>query len=291
MKLACVASLGVVLVGCRLRSNAAELDAGAAAVTPVVASSAPVKTTSASRDAGALAGPEEVARRWNEAHSKHDVKALEGLYAAHVQFYGQPRTGKQCAAAKGAAFAKSPDYSQTIKDVSVTTEDGAARVSFTKTSTSGGKSADFPAVLVVVGGLITGETDKVTDANLAQKATHDGMWCLEVPWIPNDKVVAPYKISLRSAYQRARYSAHFKAIEATMPGVFIDFGQMSCPTKCEKATRECGYDLRLENHDPSFKGTSNLIEWVYVDAQDELLWYEDTKKGAWVSEPLPPLPK
>ena len=257
-------------------------------------SAPPVVSASVSASASAHARPRvttlDVVQAWNTAHTKHDTKALELLYAPHVEFYGRTMTNAACVAAKKAAFAKSPDYAQSIRDV-VVGNDGV--VTFTKTSTSGGKSTDYAAVLIVKGDLVTAETDKVTEANLAAAKSE---WCWAkgaVLFPPSDAVIAPFRISGAEACRRARLTKYFKAQEAARPGVFIDFGEIICPTKCDRPTFECGYDLKLENHssealdDP--EPHSIMIDWVYVDAVDGTLWYSKGADGKWEkSEPLPP---
>jgi hypothetical protein len=229
----------------------------------------------------------EIVDAWNLAHTKHDLKALESLYAPWVVFYGQTLTNQQCVQKKRAAFEKTPDYAQSIRDV-VVSEGGV--VTFTKTSTSGGKSADYPAVLVVTGGLVSGETDKITEANLEAQASRARMWCVDDSWLPTDKVIPPYRVSALRAYQKARETKHFKAVEASEHGDFLDFGQVWCPTGCDRAARKCGYDMRLENHAAHVSDNpephSNLVEWMYVDAVDGTLWFQEV--DGWKSEPLPP---
>ncbi len=89
---------------------------------------------------------------------------------------------------------------------------------------------------------------------------------------------------------KARRTKHFTDVTAAAHGAFLDFGQISCPTECDRsAPRQCGYVLRLENHDPSHTAVSNLVEWEYVDAVDGTLWWEVYSGSApmWKSEPLP----
>jgi hypothetical protein len=128
-----------------------------------LAASATVSATASAASSAPIArkppSPLDVVNAWNAAHTKHDIKALTAIYAPRVEFYGRTLTGAQCVAAKKAAFAKAPDYAQSIRDI-VVGADGV--VTFTKTSTQGGKSTDYPAVLVVTGGVVAAETDKVT---------------------------------------------------------------------------------------------------------------------------------
>ncbi len=234
------AALLFFLLGCPQKQVPQEAKIDAAVAPVAVASSAPVVDAAPPKPKRLTA--REIVDQWNEAHVKHDTKALEGLYGRTVQFYGQTLSGKDCAARKGAAFAKSPTYTQSVKDLDAKTDGPSTTVSFTKTSTEKGKSTDYPAVLAITGGLITAETDKISEANLAAKASVASMWCIDEPWIPNDKVVAPYKLSALKAMMRGRRTKHFAALEAAVKkgGAFIDFGQIGCPTKCAAATRECG---------------------------------------------------
>jgi hypothetical protein len=271
-----------VLVACKTKPAPVTIEGGVTSVASVA---------SVVVDAGPPPKPKpltarQVVDRWNEAHVKHDTRALEGLYAFSVQFYGQTLSNKACAAKKGAAFAKSPDYTQSIKDLQIAQTGTATTITFTKTSTEKGKSTDYPAVLVVSSGVITAETDKITEANLAAVAAAASSWCLDSTWWPNDTVRPPYKISALTAYMFARRTKYLARQEAAHPKDFIDFDSVGCPTKCDQAARECGYTMRLSNHsdnDPEVHFT-NVIDWVYVDAVSSTLWYEDA--GGWKSEPL-----
>ena len=273
------------VLACQKPSTVADAGvAASASSSPAVASAGPA--TPDGGDVAKTLTPREVALAWNAAHATHDLAALAALYSVRVDFYGQTVTNAQCVASKKKAFEKSPDYTQAIRDV-VVADDGT--VTFTKTSTIGGKSTDYPAVLVVRQGLVVSETDKVTEANLAAHAAHDGDWCLDATSWPTEKIVPPYRISAMHAYQKARLTKHFKEMERRAHGEFLDFAKLSCPTKCDRTQRECGYDMRLENHSARVMNDpqphSNMIEWVYVDAVDATLWFE---ADGWQSEPLPP---
>ena len=230
--------------------------------------------------------PLEVVNAWNDAHTKHDAKALASLYAPNVTFYGRALTSAQCVAAKKAAFARSPDYAQSTGDV-VVAEAGV--VTFTKTSISGGKSTDYPAVLVVTNGLVSAETDKVTEANLVAQTAEKGKWCEK-----GDAIIPPYRISANEAQERVRRSKYFLEAQSwSNPRLGPD--EVVCPTKCDRAAFQCGYSIALvayghETSDPLSTPTRNLMEWLYVDAVDATLWYEQGTDGKWQhSEPLPPL--
>jgi hypothetical protein len=124
----------------------------------------------------AAADPTEAVRatlgRWNDAHNAHDANALAGLYAAHVSFYGTELTNARCVSTKRAAFKAQSDYAQTVRDIDVKPGgEGATIVRFVKTSTSHGKSTDYPSYLILQQDLhIAEESDDVTDRNLRAKA-------------------------------------------------------------------------------------------------------------------------
>jgi hypothetical protein len=97
--------------------------------------------------------PESVLGKWNAAHNAHDANALRDVYAPTVVFYGASLSNDECVRRKQAAFAASPDYGQSIRDTKV---DGST-VRFVKTSTTKGKSTDYPSALVVRDGHIVEE--------------------------------------------------------------------------------------------------------------------------------------
>lgn len=214
---------------------------------------------------------------------KHDSRALEALYAPRVQFYGQSLTGRRCAELKKAAFDKSPDYTQSIRDLRIHQPDSGTetRVSFTKTSTEKGTSADYPAILSVdKSGLITAESDKITDANVAAQAALAGEWCTDnelatIDSTPNDKIIPPFRVSSRTAVSKANGSKHFHDIQASMPGEFLAIDVIICPTKCLVDGQECGYQLRVANHTNSASSPSILVAWLYVNAMDGVLSWDE----------------
>ncbi len=182
-----------LFVACKLERNAAPTAVDAAAI-PIPSARAAASGSARSARPDPFAEPRFVLVKWNAAHGSHDVHALEALYAPTVRYYGQTLSGAACAKGKAAAFAKSPDYAQTVRDASFTKQDSSWLVSFTKTSTSGGKSTDYPAFLVVEHGRIAEESDKITDANLAKlRAAHAASdWCHDARGRPNDVVKPPF---------------------------------------------------------------------------------------------------
>src|SRR4029077_10749945 len=104
----------VIVAGCNKSSvgqDAAAMVATASVMAMASSSSPPARAPRKVPTAN------EVVKAWNEAHTKHDTRALTSLYAPNVEFYGRALTNAQCVAAKKAAFAKSPDYAQSIRDV------------------------------------------------------------------------------------------------------------------------------------------------------------------------------
>lgn len=89
-------------------------------------------------------------RAWNTALDRHDLVALEKLYAGSVLFYGRPRSRASVVSAKRAAFARQPGFRQElIGDVTVERlGDGTLSASFTKKA---GPPEDF---LVISGKLV-----------------------------------------------------------------------------------------------------------------------------------------
>jgi hypothetical protein len=153
----------LAVVGCHSPKTEAGVEAGASAAEVAVAEAA-------APDPGALVLG--TLTRWNEAHNAHDAKALAGLYAAHVSFYGTELSNERCVSTKRAAFTAQPDYAQTVRDIDVKPSGaGGTIVRFVKTSTSRGRATDYPSYLIVLKDLrIAEESDDVTDRNLRAKA-------------------------------------------------------------------------------------------------------------------------
>lgn len=217
-----------------------------------------------------------VVARWNDAHSKHDAHALELLYAQKVTFYGTPMTASECAKRKAAAFAKSPSFAQSVRDVRIERPNKTEiLVQFVKTTTVDGKSTDYPAFLRLDKSLvITEESDKITDANLQEAQRAATRWCLDEDGIPTTRVKPPFTISVVQALEEIHGSKHFAALQAAHDGqpLGIDI-PFTCPTQCAPATRDCGFDFRIVNPSDIGVTTSIMVEWVYVDAVKNVLWW------------------
>lgn len=280
--------------------SAALLLAGCQSNKQPVATTTTVATTSASVPAvidaatkPAIPTPREVAERWNAAHVAHDAKALAGLYAARVDFYGQELTNKECVARKKAAFDKSPDYTQSLSDVWTRGDDAGPApftvVGFTKRTQSAGAKHDYKAALFVdPSGLITRESDAVTDENLSLAEAKAASWCVdfaEGAFMPTDKVKPPFKISAMRAQTATFRTQYYSRLQASIPGSALAIDDVTCPTKCDKAKRNCGYSLRVRDYSKIGQFPSILVDWIYVDAVDGVLIWDDN--GTEKREPLP----
>jgi hypothetical protein len=234
-----------------------------------------------------------VADRWNDAHNTRDASAFEAVYAPTVNFYGQSLSRAECAKRKMSALAKSPAYHQTIhswmygQDETPDSE-GRTRVIFTKTTIEKGKTTDYIQLLTIDRSLhVTEEIDRTSEANLAKASWS---WCLDGYNEANDKIRAPFKLSLQKALEEFVRSKHFAALQASAPaGSAYGADGYDCTASCvTSAPRECGFDIRIA--DAAATTPSHLVEWVYVDGVTNVLWYQDLRPDAgldtWLSEPL-----
>lgn len=134
-------------------------------------------------------------------------------------------------------------------------------------------------------------TPTVHDANMGKPNEASSTWCTDdsegsLDSITNTKVIEPYAISARDAQVRASHSKHLAALRATAPRDFITIDIVTCPTRCDRAARACGYNMRVANHSNIGKVPSILVGWIYVDAVDATLWWDDGAGPR--SEALPP---
>jgi hypothetical protein len=210
-----------------------------------------------------------------------------------VLFYGTALSGPECAKRKAAAFAKSPDFAQTLGEIKIEPRDagGGWVVRFTKTTTEKGKSHDYPAVLVLDARLaISQESDKVTEANLASMARPSERWCLDGDGSPNTRVIPPFTVSMAAALSAVWSSKHMKELQASYDGASLGVDiPFSCPTSCVVAEQQCGYHFRVVNLSNLGVTTSIMVEWVYVDAVKKVLMpqkYEGFAWGDWTPEPI-----
>jgi hypothetical protein len=258
-----------ILIGLALglaACNRAPLPVASEAATPVV-----TQAPSAVVAPDPTLGARSTLKKWNDAHVNHDSKALEAVYAPTIRFYGQQLSASECVKRKAAAFAKSPDYSQTIRNVAFVQQGGGYLLRFTKTSTSHGKSTDYPSFIVVVADRVTEESDDLTDESLraqatlavAKKLTDD--WCIEADGFPNDTITPPFKTSANRAMVALWKSKHVEALGRTLGQIGID-APMGCPTVCSDAPAACGLRFRVVDMSQVGVTTSIMREWIYVDA-------------------------
>lgn len=270
------AVVAALLVACRSQSSPrAEPTA-----TPPIATAAPAHDAATKPT---VPTPREVAERWNAAHVAHDANALGALYGARVEFYGEELTNKECVARKKTAFEKSPDYTQSLGDYWTRADDAGAApftvVGFKKTTRSGGVTHEYQAALFIdASGLITRESDTTTDSNLELAEAKAASWCVD--WsegapMPTDQIKPPFKISALHAVIETQRTQYFARLQARLPGDFLPIDDVTCPTKCDKAKRNCGYSLRVRDYSRIGQHDSILVDWIYVDAVDGVLIWDD----------------
>jgi hypothetical protein len=106
----------------------------------------------------------EALKSWDDAHNRHDVAALRGLYAPTVDFYGKQFTAEAVLAVKARAFQRAPDFRQQLSSVRFQNTAGRVRASFEKAWFQSGKAHRVGAAveLAPVDGrlLIVEETDQ-----------------------------------------------------------------------------------------------------------------------------------
>lgn len=296
------AFIGCLLLGCHTASPPIVQDAGAAPM--------PATSGTALIDASA-ADPTIVIRavvlRWNEAHNRHDVAVFDSLYAPTVSFFGAKLSRAECVKRKSAAFAKAPGFTQTLGPMTFKSgEDGGGTlVRFVKTTSFAGKATDYPAFLVVKDGHIIEESDNVSDENLRRRAQRvedeKARWCLDPDWYPNAKVAAPLRMSAAEAWSVPWSSKHIADLRARLPQLGLD-GPQQCPKPdcidgppppwgSEDAKGHCGFYLRVVDNarleqarTPPYG--SIMVEWIYVDAIHDVLWFWSLKPLGWDSEKL-----
>jgi hypothetical protein len=127
------------------------------------ASTAPATSLSPTEDA------RRIVSEWSDAIDRHDLGALEGLYAEQVRFYGKELSRSAVLQSKKAALTTDAFRQQIVGDIEVTPrEDGRIVAGFVKRSGVNGKTSDIRAKLVVgdrdgAALAIVEETDEVTE--------------------------------------------------------------------------------------------------------------------------------
>jgi len=139
-----------------------------AAATPAASAGA---TTAPSRDDDVRSA----VAKWNAAEDRHDVDALESMYAERVRFFHSNLTPRQCGDLLRKLYASSPSFVQQVENVSVTPALGGADsrcASFKKTYPAKDGTATVRAYLVFDARLrIEEESDDRTDHNMDPTGT------------------------------------------------------------------------------------------------------------------------
>lgn len=140
-------ALLLLLAGCSTKTAPTASDAGVAVDAAV---------PDAAVEAAAALSPDDDARRivhaWSDALDRHDIDALDPLYAKNVYFYTSLRTKAQVLAAKRSVLPPGSTFHQEIVgDITITDNGGGTKkATFTKRSGSG-KLVDSPAILILGG--------------------------------------------------------------------------------------------------------------------------------------------
>lgn len=158
----------LLALGCKREpERAAPTEASAAPVVVAPSGVPAAKPVIATVDP--LTRARAVVSAWDAALNRHDAPALVPLYAASVSFYGRTTPREDLIRAKQKALARTPDYTQSISNLTLSNEaDGAVKVSFTKRSGARNAQRDVDASLRLLpsgdGFLIDSESDAPTDA-------------------------------------------------------------------------------------------------------------------------------
>jgi hypothetical protein len=170
LSLAATSALGLA-AGCdRSESAPRRAIATSTSATPRVQRAAPAVSSLAPSPPKAPDRPaERVLLAWNAALDARDADKLAPLYAPRVIFYGIPKAAKDVLRAKRTAFAKAPDFRQSLDNVRITSAPNGFEVRFDKRSGSG-KGSVVPARLFLEAKgdrlLIAEESDAITDERL-----------------------------------------------------------------------------------------------------------------------------
>jgi hypothetical protein len=147
------------------------------------ASSAPaVVASAASADTGEKEA-ERIVRAWSDALDKHDVAALENVYADSVVFYNLGTKPKKSVLAmkKSALGPKSTFHQQIIDRIDVKKSGERYEATFTKRSGNGTKLGDTQALIVLSGTplRITEERDAPRPKTSCEDVASDVAWNTE----------------------------------------------------------------------------------------------------------------
>lgn len=86
-------------------------------------------------------------QRWQAAHGQRSGKALEGVYAPRLDYYGRAQTRERTLSAKQAFFARHPDFEQRIvaaPQIVPGDQEGRYEVRFVKQVRLDGRLRNYP---------------------------------------------------------------------------------------------------------------------------------------------------
>lgn len=90
-------------------------------------------------------------QRWQAAHGQRSGKALEGVYAPRLDYYGRAQTRERTLSAKQAFFARHPDFEQRIvaaPQIVPGDQEGRYEVRFVKQVRLDGRLRNYPGLLL-----------------------------------------------------------------------------------------------------------------------------------------------
>lgn len=170
-----------LLVACRPTTERARpQQVDASPPPPPAPSAAPPPTTTAARQEDEVI---TLTLAWNDALARRDAPALRRVYGDKIRLYNEHVDRDTAIARKAAAFARAPDYTQSIRSIKVDrTQADRPTVEMLKTWRSGGKETTVRGVLVfdTLGGHaeLVEESDAVTDQKRLAKLDDEGCWGL-----------------------------------------------------------------------------------------------------------------
>ena len=207
----------------------------------------------------------ELVQKWNEAHHAHDAAALEKLYAPKITFYGVTMSAADAAKKKAAAFKASPDFTQAagLPELETSADKSETWARFMKTTSSAGKSGDYPVLLIF-------DADKKIKEE-ADDVTHDEQWCAKTP-MPRVSGLTMTVADVMTAAQKSKHMSAWKQ--------GAEFAR--CAKRCAAPSRDCDYEIHLIDFG---SGSGVTVGSVYLEASTKTLWWHSVT-GAWESEKL-----
>lgn len=171
--------LCVVLLACTKPKNEAKPDDAAPPPATPIASTRPVDASDQARS---------TVLKWCDALDRHDLAALESVYAPTIDLYGNTVARAAAIDAKKRAFAAAPTFRQSIVGSIALTPDGEAWVAtFTKRSGPAASQKDASAKVVVASGAVTVETDAPSEKKAAAESSCESVAGKAVQDLPQVK--------------------------------------------------------------------------------------------------------